>query len=55
MNVLRHAEPYIGTNRNFRMHDGQMFTYTQTRTGLSYFYGKRKVLDDGVSTAPTDL
>lgn len=29
--------------------------YSQERRGLSYFYGKRVVLPDGVSTAPTQL
>jgi hypothetical protein len=29
-----------------------MYTYLQERAGLSYFYPKRKVLADGMSTAP---
>ena len=30
-------------------------TYTQRKKGLGYFYGKRKVLDDGVSTTHLDI
>ena len=30
-------------------------TYTQTKQGLSYFYAKRKVLSDGVSTTHLDI
>ena len=30
-------------------------TYTQKKIGFSYFYGKRKVLDDGVSTTHLDI
>ena len=30
-------------------------TYVQDRAALTYFYGKRKVLADGVSTAPLEV
>ena len=30
-------------------------TYTQTKKGLNYFYCKRKVLADGVSTVHLDI
>ena len=30
-------------------------TYTQTKKGLAYFYAKRKVLDDGISTTHLDI
>ncbi len=55
MNVLKTQESGSGTNRGFRVRDNAMFTYTQTRAGLSYFYPKRKVAADGVSTTPLDL
>jgi hypothetical protein len=32
-----------------------MYTYLQERAGFSYFYPKRKVWDDGVSTEPLDI
>jgi hypothetical protein len=43
------------TNRGFRSMDNQVFTYFQERIGFSYFYPKRKVLADGVSTAPLEI
>ena len=30
-------------------------TYPQTKQGLSYFYAKRKILSDGVSTTHLDI
>ena len=30
-------------------------TYIQERAALTYFYGKRKVLPDGLSTAPLEV
>ena len=36
--------------------DGQtMKTYLQTKVGMTYFYPKRKVLADGVSTTHLDI
>ncbi len=55
LNVLKTQESGSGTNRGFRVRDNAIFTYTQTRAGLSYFYPKRKVAADGVSTTPLDL
>ena len=43
------------TNRGFRKRDEGLFSYTQTRKGLNYFYGKRIVQEDGVTTFPTHL
>jgi hypothetical protein len=46
----------VGLNRGFKRHnDGNIYTYKQTRTALSFFYGKRKVLEDYVTTEPTDM
>ena len=39
----------------FRSIDNQVYTYLQERAGFSYFYPKRKVLADGVSTTPLDI
>jgi hypothetical protein len=54
--VLHNQGNVVGLNRGIkRHHDGKMYTYRQTRTALSFFYGKRKVLDDCVTTEPTDM
>ena len=55
MDVLLTKKSGSGTNRGFRTVDNRMYTYLQQRRGFSYFYPKRKVLADGVSTAPLDL
>ena len=55
LDVLKSQNPHEGVNRGFRAVGGRMYTYTQTKRGLSYLYAKRKVLDDGVSTVPLDL
>jgi hypothetical protein len=44
-----------GINKGFRMQDGMLMRYDQVRDGLSYMYVKRKVLEDGISTAPLDI
>ena len=44
-----------GTIQGFRSRNNGIYTYKQTRNGFSYFYCKRRVLDDGVSTVPLDL
>ena len=33
---------------------GIVFTYTQAKKAFTYFYGKRKVLEDGVTTTFLD-
>lgn len=42
-------------NRGFVTKAGSMLSYEMLKNGLSYFYGKRKVLEDGKSTIPLDL
>lgn len=42
-------------NRGFIMRGQAMLTYCMERTGLSYLYAKRKVLNDGISTTYLDL
>ena len=44
-----------GVNRGFRVVNNTMYTYEQVRNAFSYFYPKRKVLADGVSTTPLDI
>ncbi len=54
--VLETKESHKVENAGFiRFKDGVIKTYTQVKTGMSYFYAKRKVLDDGVSTTHLDI
>ena len=53
--VLTNRRSGSGVNRGFRVRDSSVMTYVQERAALTYFYPKRKVLDDGLSTAPLDL
>ena len=54
--VLMTKTNHCVVNRGIRPRpDQRMWTYVQNKTGLSYLYIKRKVLDDGVSTEPLDL
>lgn len=55
LEVLQTKTPGVGVNRGFRTMGTAMVTYTQTKDALSYFYPKRKVLDDGVTTEPLDI
>ena len=55
LNVLLTKQSSSGLNKGFRVIDNSMYTYQQVRDGFSYFYPKRKVLGDGVSTLPLDI
>ncbi|KAG2759171.1 hypothetical protein PC129_g18674 [Phytophthora cactorum] len=46
-----------GTNKGFRLskETKSIITYSQTKTALSYFYDKRRVLEDGITTEPLDI
>ena len=55
LDVLQSKQSQCGENRGFRIHQNQVFTYTQHRTGFQYFYPKRKVQEDGIATLPLDL
>ncbi|KAL5263054.1 hypothetical protein ACHWQZ_G008450 [Mnemiopsis leidyi] len=48
--VLHTKQSVSSTNRGFILKDNNMLSYAMERSGLSYFYCKRKVLNDG--TAP---
>ena len=54
-NVLLTKQSSSGTNKGFRVVNNKMYTYEQIRDGFSYFYPKRKVLEDGVTTIPLDI
>ena len=55
LSVLTNRRSGSGVNRGFRVRDSSMMTYIQERAALTYFYPKRKVLEDGLTTAPLDL
>lgn len=55
LNVLLSKRSSSGINRGFRVINNTIFTYQQVREGFSYFYPKRKVLQDGVSTIPLEI
>lgn len=55
LGVLTSQQPVQGSNCGFIFKDQKMLTYTQLKTGLTYFYAKRKVCKDGISTSPIDL
>ena len=53
--VLKNRRSGGGFNRGFRVRDSSVMTYIQERAALTYFYGKRKVLADGLSRAPLEV
>ena len=55
LDVLETKRSGVGVNKGFVCKNHQVFTYTQKRSGLGFFYGKQKVLGDGISTIPLDL
>ena len=55
LRVLKTQESQSGENRGFRVLNNRVLTYAQFRVGFSYFYPKRKVLSDGISTIPLDI
>jgi hypothetical protein len=54
-NVLFNDAKDMCMNKGFRVVNNEMVTYIQQKRGLSYIYDKRRVLADGVSTAPLDI
>ena len=55
LDVILSKRSGSGVNRGFRVLDNKMCTYVQVKNAFSYFYPKRKVLEDGVSTIPLDI
>ena len=53
--VLEEAVNVTSTNREFRTMRHSVATYEQTKKGLSCFYPKRLVEEDGIHTKPLDL
>ena len=57
--VLETQKPQYVTNAGFIKSMDELgpgiSTYLQTKTGYGYFYCKRQILDDGVSTTHLDI
>ena len=53
--VLDEAIILKSTNRGFRTINHMVATYEQTKKGLSFFYPKRQVQDDGIHTKQLNL
>ena len=53
--VLEEAVNVTSTNRGFRTIQHSVSTYDRRKKGLSYFYPKRLVEEDGIHTKPLHL
>ena len=53
--VLTTTKSCSQTNTGFLLKNKHMYTYHMKKVGLSYFYCKRKVLDNGLSTTFFDI
>ena len=53
--VLTTQNPHSSLNSGFRLKNNSIFTYKVLRSGFTYFYCKRIVLDDGISTLPLNI
>ena len=53
--VLTNRRSGGGFNRGFRVRDSFVMTNVQERAALTYFYGKRKVFAEALSTAPMEV
>ncbi|RUS69038.1 hypothetical protein EGW08_023211 [Elysia chlorotica] len=52
LHVLKNRQSGGGSNKGFRSLKNAVFTYEQERKSLSFFYIKRRVCEDGISTEP---
>ena len=53
--VLNTKENFRACNSGIRAKDQSMVTYKLEKNALTYYYPKRKVLEDGRSTLPLDI
>ena len=53
--VLLTHHSQSSTNIGFITKNNSIYTYQQERYGFAYFYIKRQVLADGISTIPLDI
>ena len=54
-NGLETKESCSSSNVEFISKNNTIFTYQQNRAGFAYFYPKREILGDGISTKPLDI
>jgi hypothetical protein len=56
-NVVKNKVCMSAVNSGFRIDKAtcSMITYTQSKIGLNYWYDKRRVLEDGISTEPLSI
>ncbi len=52
LKVLKNKQIVSGTNRGILRKNKKVLTYSQVKSGLNYFYAKRRVLRDGITTYP---
>ena len=55
LKVLKKQISGKGHNVSFKHHKAQIYTYKQSRASLSYFYIKRRVHEDRVTTSPLNI
>lgn len=55
LGILNTKTPVTGKNKGFWVKDNEVFTYSQVKAGFTYFYPKRKVLENGVQTTYLDI
>ena len=55
LEVFTNRRSESGEDRGFRVRQSTVLVYVQERATLTYFYAKRVVYEDGVSTGPVDV
>jgi hypothetical protein len=53
--TLTTKNPFKTKNRGFRVHQGKMQTYEQTKVGCSFLYTKRRVHKDLIHSSPLNM
>ena len=52
---MSYKQNSAGVNQGFCVVNKTMYSYEQVRDTFSYFYPKRRVLEDGQSTLPLQI
>ena len=55
LKVLEEKSEHRVQNAGFIQEGTRIFTYTQDKKGLNYFYCKRIVLEDGINTTYLEI
>ena len=55
LKVLMTKQSAGGINVGFQVKNNTVYTYRQERNALSYLYPKRRVMEDGITTAPLSI